>query len=1067
MPFPRTRLILTATALPAALFCGTAGASLTQRWSFSNAAGEAVDGTEIVNGAGGESAYIRGTGASFNGTNVVLPGGGSGTAPYVDLPNGIVSPLTTATIEAWVTVTGTANGWARFFDFGAGTAGEVFGPGSTFNGNNYLFLSAAVGGDYGAQQLEFRTTDATSTNFQVGKPVSVGTQIYFAITLDNASIPGQTIANYWRNGEHVGTDLVFPYDLNQLNDVNNWLGRSNWAADANLSCQFDEFRISDTAFTESQVLASRRTGTEELPVDADGDGLADAWEIKYFGNLSQAPNADADNDGSSNYEEYVRGTNPALDDTDGDGLKDGAEITAQTDPFNPDTDGDGLKDGAEITAGTDPLSRDSDGDQYGDATEVASGSNPKDANSIPVPHLTHRYSFSETSGRKIADSVGSAPGYIIGNGFSLANGSLDLAGGTSQAAAYAALPAGILSSNGIAKGGRGAVTLEGWVTVNSTAPGNWARIFDFGSSSPGGAQGGIYGTGDYNGGGNNGLDYLFLAAYRDADPNTRRVEFQSDDPQATGDQILANFVPTQALGEPFHFAVTYDESSGLMNYYENGVLVPPADIQATAPKLSDINDLNNWLGRSQYMSDATLDGTFNEFRIYDNALSPETIAAHAAAGPDATPVPAVALDSDNDGMPDWFENAYGFDPNSPADAALDADGDGLSNKDECLRGTNPRVADTDGDGLSDLVETNTGIYQSPSNTGTSPVSYDTDGDGVGDKAEIALGADPNNVASVPAQLVHQWHFNNPAGAAPAGTTTPDALAAGFDAVIQGNGAVFTGTGITIGGGPSLSAAYVDLPNNLLSPLTRATLECWVTVNVGGNTWARILDFGDTDANEIIGAGGTGNAVDSLFLSASNGDNYGSNRILMRNDAVETFWDFNVPYTEGSLQLAHYVVTIDSSVDTGSRLSVWRNGQVMASNLFNTAKLSDLHDVNNWLGRSNYLADKNLSGTYSEFRIYNGLLGSADVAKNYADGPEYVVPTGKAFSITGINRLSPTQVQLTWESEVGQVYLVQSSADLATPWAGVGNPITANGASTQTTVTVPANTTRIFFRIQRQ
>lgn len=1070
MSFPRTRLILTVTAaLPAVILCGSANAAVTQRWSFSNDAGEAFDGTEIVNGvAGGEAAYIRGTGASFNGTNVVLPGGGSGTAPYVDLPNNIVSPLTSATIEGWVTVTGTGNGWARFFDFGSnGTLGEVFGPGGAFNGNNYLFLSAAVDGDYGKQQLEFRTDAATSTNVQVGRPVSVGTQIYFAITLDNSS-PGQTVANYWRNGEHVGTDLLFPSDLNQLNDVNNWLGRSNWAGDANLSCQYNEFRVSDTAFSENQVIASRVTGPDELPVDADADGLPDAWEIKYFGNLSQAANADPDQDGSNNFEEYLRGTNPTVADTDGDGLNDGGEITAQTDPFNPDTDGDGLLDGAEIAAGTDPLNRDTDADHYGDATEVASGSNPKDATSIPAAHLTHRYSFSETSGRRIADSVGSAPGYINGNGFSFANGSLYLAGGNSQVAAYAALPAGVLSSNGISKGGHGGVTIEGWVTVNSTTPGNWARIFDFGSTSPGGAQGGIYGTGDYNGGGNNGLDYLFLAAYRDSDPATRRVEFQNDDPAATGGQILGDIVPTQGLGEPFHFAVTYDESSGHLSYYEDGAEVYFNDNNAaTILKLSDINDLNNWLGRSQYLSDANLDGSYNEFRIYDNALSPETIAAHTAAGPDAAPIPAAAVDTDGDGMPDWFENAYGFNPNDPADGALDADGDGLSNKNEALRGTNPKVADTDGDGLSDLVETNTGIYNSPADTGTSPVSYDTDNDGVGDKTEIALGADPNNVASVPSQLVHQWHFNNTAGGAPSGTTTPDALASGFDAVIRGNGAVFTGTGISIPGGSSASAAYVDLPNNLLSPLTRATLECWVTVNVGGNNWARVLDFGNTDNLEVTGPGGTGNAVDTLFLSGSSGTNYGVNRIMFRNDSVDSFLDFNVPYTEGTPQLAHYVVTIDSTVDGGSRTTVWQNGQVKVANMLTNAKLADLNDVNNWLGRSNYLSDANLSGTYSEFRIYNGLLSSTDVAKNFADGPEYVTPTGAGFNITGITRLSPTQVQLTWDSQVGAKYVVQTSGNLLTPWEAASSVITASGATTQTTVTVSASTTRIFFRVQRQ
>ncbi|MEM7540792.1 MAG: DUF5060 domain-containing protein [Pseudomonadota bacterium] len=53
--------------------------------------------------------------------------------------------------------------------------------------------------------------------------------------------------------------------------------------------------------------------------------------------------------------------------------------------------------------------------------------------------------------------------------------------------------------------------------------------------------------------------------------------------------------------------------------------------------------------------------------------------------------PAETTDSDGDGMGDNFENANGFDPLDPSDAALDADGDGVSNLGEFLAGTNPRV----------------------------------------------------------------------------------------------------------------------------------------------------------------------------------------------------------------------------------------------------------------------------------------------------------------------------------------------------------------------------------------
>ncbi|HAV61832.1 MAG TPA: hypothetical protein DCY13_05665, partial [Verrucomicrobiales bacterium] len=48
------------------------------------------------------------------------------------------------------------------------------------------------------------------------------------------------------------------------------------------------------------------------------------------------------------------------------------------------------------------------------------------------------------------------------------------------------------------------------------------------------------------------------------------------------------------------------------------------------------------------------------------------------------------LDSDNDGMPDWWEDTHGLNRLSSADATLDPDGDGVSSRDEFRAGTNPR-----------------------------------------------------------------------------------------------------------------------------------------------------------------------------------------------------------------------------------------------------------------------------------------------------------------------------------------------------------------------------------------
>ena len=148
-------------------------------------------------------------------------------------------------------------------------------------------------------------------------------------------------------------------------------------------------------------------------------------------------------------------------------------------------------------------------------------------------------------------------------------------------------------------------------------------------------------------------------------------------------------------------------------------------------------------------------------------------------------------------MPDWWETYYGLNKNSAADAAVDTDTDGLTNLQEYQRKTNPQIADTDADGFLDGVETGTGFWTSPSDTGTDPLNPDFDGDGLldgaetktgvfvsatnagtdpyatdsdldgyGDYTEVLLNSSPVSAASIPVQpgalnLLAYWDFNSP------------------------------------------------------------------------------------------------------------------------------------------------------------------------------------------------------------------------------------------------------------------------------------------------------------------
>ena len=64
-------------------------------------------------------------------------------------------------------------------------------------------------------------------------------------------------------------------------------------------------------------------------------------------------------------------------------------------------------------------------------------------------------------------------------------------------------------------------------------------------------------------------------------------------------------------------------------------------------------------------------------------------------------------DSDDDNMPDGWEVANALDPLTN-DASNDPDLDDLTNYNEFLVGTNPKLEDTDGDGYNDGFEVNNG-----------------------------------------------------------------------------------------------------------------------------------------------------------------------------------------------------------------------------------------------------------------------------------------------------------------------------------------------------------------------
>jgi hypothetical protein len=255
--------------------------------------------------------------------------------------------------------------------------------------------------------------------------------------------------------------------------------------------------------------------------------------------------------------------------------------------------------------------------------------------------IKHRYSFTAD----VTDSISGANGSVVDAGAPTAtfgSGQLNLTGNVGNPSnniaedAYVNLPNGIISDLGTTG------TFEMWVTVAANQ--NWAEIFSFGQSRQ--DTGGedlssgfgkyvtlIPDTGD-------GANTFRLEAIQFPDGSPGFAPFGASNVSSPNNTTL----PT---GVEHHIVSIFDSTdtsagpNGTMRNYLNGVLVGSVQMYAGFT-LGGLPDFNNWLGRSQW-PDPLFDGSYNEFRIYDNALTAAQVAVNGLRGPDVVLEPTAAV----------------------------------------------------------------------------------------------------------------------------------------------------------------------------------------------------------------------------------------------------------------------------------------------------------------------------------------------------------------------------------------------------------------------------------------
>lgn len=213
-----------------------------------------------------------------------------------------------------------------------------------------------------------------------------------------------------------------------------------------------------------------------------------------------------------------------------------------------------------------------------------------------------------------------------------------------------------------------------------------------------------------------------------------------------------------------------------------------------------------------------------------------------------------------------------------------------------------------------------------------------------------------------------------------------------------------------------------------------------------------FDFGVSDAGEDAAGGG----VDFLFLAPRSGDgfprfvaNFPGGGDLVTLDPEPPGW---IP----GFQETHAVITWSSSKNI-SRLYI--NGVLVRTGTA-PLPLSAMAgaDVNNWLGRSQFVGDSFWGGSYNELRLTSGAMTAEQVQASFVSGP-----TGGGGSAPELNvALSGGNVTITWPASATGFALESS------PVVGAGAVWTAVGGATQSgnnmQVTVPATGATRFFRL---
>ncbi|MCH6258410.1 malectin domain-containing carbohydrate-binding protein [Puniceicoccaceae bacterium K14] len=428
----------------------------------------------------------------------------------------------------------------------------------------------------------------------------------------------------------------------------------------------------------------------------------------------ESSDVDSDSDGLTDIEEIVLGSNPNDADSDDDGIEDGQEVTLGTSPIDSDSDDDGLSDGDELVVGTDPTDSDSDDDGDLDGYEVEQGTDPLDPDSVSPPEIN------------IVVESQVWPEYNESSDGAIA---LTFSGGVEPYTVEWTTLETTETITGLAAG------IYGYMVTDATGE----QYGDFIEIKDGGIP--IYRIN--NGGIEEIDDHLNWDRDKSTTPHYTLVD--STGSKSTGSNTWSSINKTDAPDNIFG-GRRYDraEADPQMEWafpVDAGTYELVLYFNQRNSNVTDVgeNIFDIYIEDVLTFDDLDIFAEYGEsypcqynviVEVTDGTLNLDFKWGLLQPFVSGIAVNKVNPDSDGDGLTNAEEALLGTDPNDP-----DTDDDTLTDSEEVDLGTNPLEPDTDLDGLSDGEEID---------LGTNPLVADSDADGLLDGAEVILGTDPNN-----------------------------------------------------------------------------------------------------------------------------------------------------------------------------------------------------------------------------------------------------------------------------------------------------------------------------------